>query len=210
MTVNMAMDLGGQRNPKKPTNRIVNAGTTKGVTVVNMSEESLRRHSEVLDLRRLVTKYKRDLEASMNALSMANMEIERLKGLTYIDASDFESLRNENDRLSAEVAHAKDIEKSLKDEISELRGYVDDARSELDRRESENNRLKEETLSLRELVDNLNEKIKECDSSASGGVMQEGSHDNMSKKRRKRRSDQNQDLCKEEQDHTPEVQGQVM
>ena len=185
MTVNMAMDLGAQKNPTRPTNRIVNIGRPKGVTVVNMSGEAIRKHREVLELRQMVSKYRKDLEASMNALSIANLEIERLKGVPRPDESEIASLKEENERLEADINREKEIEGLLKDEISGLRKNLDNARSELKALESENVKLREEMASLI--------------------AMSEADH--VSKKRKKRRVDA-VPCEQEEQNATQDIQEQ--
>ena len=123
MTINTTMDLGSPTNPKRPTNRIINIAPTKGVTVVNMSGEALRKHSEVIELRRIASKYRKDLNDAMNALSIANLEIERLSKLSSsVDCmqSEINRLHGENKRLEEENASLKELVVKLGDKIKTL------------------------------------------------------------------------------------------
>jgi chromosome segregation ATPase len=162
MVVNMAMDAGAEKNPKKPTNRIVGVGNTSGVRVVNMSADSIRRYSELSELRRSSAKYKNDLDAALRALSMANDEITRLKSSGVYDESEVKKLIDSNSWLKSELDRYKGIETLLKNEIIEITRSRDDLKAEADRLSSVENSLREEISRLNtELMNQKNEKFQE-------------------------------------------------
>ena len=126
MVVNTSFGFGGSKPPLRPTNRHV-APAGSGVTVVNLSGEALRKRSEIADLRRKNAELGANLNSAMEALSVANAEIDRLKALTEVikamEASEKatkaenQSLKSENESLKADVEALSAVNEKLQARI---------------------------------------------------------------------------------------------
>lgn len=138
MVINTGIELmGSKKPPLKPTNRRMIPTGSSGVVVMNLAGESLKRHDELMELRNRIARLKSDLGSAMDALSMANQEIERLKK---------NSSSKVNDALSEKV-------KSCEDELKL-------AMEEVDRLADENKSLKSEVEYLKKLNGELSEKLE--------------------------------------------------
>lgn len=132
MVVNTGFSFGAKKAPLKPTNRHIVPTSPSGVTVVNLSGNVLRNHSELSELRRKVASIGNDLSSAMNALAAANAEVDCLKNLKSEADKELESLKAGLESLNSEYERLSVENENYKAKIAELSGANEDLKARLE------------------------------------------------------------------------------
>lgn len=159
MVVNTGFSFGAKKAPLKPTNRRIVPTSPSGVTVVNLSGNALRNHSELAELRRKVASLGSDLSSAMNALAAANAEVDRLKNekaAPRVSEDELNKAKAELNEAIAEVESLNNLKIVSDKELESLKAEIESLNSEYEKLsvENDNNKAK-----IAELI-SINEDLK--------------------------------------------------